>query len=385
MTSTDILEAIGKVDEAGAASGVVSEGDGLMLALQTYGAQDDYMWRSAERDGNQKRGVYWDSRELFLRDRHVVAYRPLPVSRGGQDPEEVVLTLERASDLVGGVDLMLHDPDRLGVAGILRSVVVEIGGQQIDAWRCWHADGLAAADADAAGDAFATLVTTVAGLHGRAVTRSGDALFVPLALAPFHDHNLLPLVALKYHPVKFRVRFAASYVSQGLQTRAALHGDQYMLDAAGRLKAVQNPLRIGVAQTQSSEGFRTVEGGGEASQALCLNHPIRTLFFWGFDVATVTRVRLTLDGAPFYDGPVEPLERLKAVRGLGHLEPTALFFAREPANSPFQSTVNFSRVDRAVLHITTAPGTPARHVFVAAISVQPMNFAGGMAGLSFSK
>jgi hypothetical protein len=383
MASTDILEAIGKVDEAGAASGEVSEGDGLMSALQRYGAQDDCMWRSAERDGNQERGVCWDSRELFLRDRHVVAYRPLPASRGGQDPEEVVFTLERASDLVGGVDLVLHDPDRLGVAGILRSVVVEIGGQQIDAWRCWHADGLAAASAD--GAAFATLVTTVAGLHGRAVTRSGDALFVPLALAPFHDHNLLPLLALKYHPVKFMVRFAASYVSRGSHTRAALHGDQYMLDAVGRLKAVKNPLRIGVAQTQSSEGFRTVEGGGEASQALCLNHPIRTLFFWGFDVATVTRVRLTLDGAPFYDGPVEPLERLKAVRGFGHLEPTALFFAREPADSPFQSTVNFSRVDRAVLHITTAPGTPARHVFVAAISVQPMKFAGGMAGLSFSK
>ena len=294
--------------------------------------------------------VVWDSKELFLREHHEVVYRELSTVLHWvrKDSEEVEFVLKHGPDLVGNVDLVLHDPDRLGVAGILRGVRVEIGGQRIDSWRCDDTIGRIDDSEAAAGVAFGTLVTTIAGLHGREVTRSDDTLFVPLALAPFHADTLLPIGALAFHDVKVIVRFAASYRMQSLAT---LYGDQYVLESAGRRRTVEN-LSLGVEQTHTSMGFRTAEGGGEASHVLHLDHPVTTLFFWGFDRATVTRVKLTLDGIPFYEGPVAPLERLKAVRGFGHLEPTAIFFARVPMHSQSQSTVNFSRVRICTLHGT---------------------------------
>jgi hypothetical protein len=323
----------------------------------------------------------WDSKELFLRERHEVAYRELSTVLQHwvrKDSEEVEFVLKHGPDLVGNVDLVLHDPDRLGVAGILRGVRVEIGGQRIDGWRC--DDTIVRVDDSeaAAGVAFGTLVTTIAGLHGREVTRSGDTLFVPLALAPFHADTLLPIGALAFHDVKVIVRFATSYLMHSLAT---LYCDQYVLESADRRRTVEN-LAFGIEQTRTSTGFRTAEGGGEASQVLHLDHPVTSLLFWGFDRATVTHVKLTLDGIPFYDGPVAPLERFKAVRGFGHLEPTAIFFTREPmhSHSHSQSTIDFSSVGRAVLHITTVPGTAARDVHIHAVTCKSLHIGCGMAG-----
>jgi hypothetical protein len=44
-------------------------------------------------------------------------------------------TLERGCDLVGDLDMVLHNPRRLAINDLLVSVEVNIGGHCIDKWR----------------------------------------------------------------------------------------------------------------------------------------------------------------------------------------------------------------------------------------------------------
>ena len=105
-------------------------------------------------------------------------------------------------------DLVIKDPDGVGVRGSIREINVYIGHQRIDFWsKC----------------DTTPIVDAILSLHGRSVSRHGDSLFVPLALAPFHDHNLLPLVSLKYHDVEVDVIF----VNDEFAKDAELYGKAY--------------------------------------------------------------------------------------------------------------------------------------------------------------
>lgn len=77
------------------------------------------------------------------------------------------------------------------------------------------------------------------------------------------------------------------------------------------------------------------------------------LMFWGVDKKTITRVTLQLNGYAIYEGPLEPLERLKEDRGLGGVEPVVIFFSQDGPDSPYQSTINFSRIDAVTMLLDT--------------------------------
>ena len=147
-----------------------------------------------------------------------------------------------------------------------------------------------------------------------------------------------------------------------------------------RRKLCKDTLEMGVAQIQwgASERSFTIE--------VCLNHPAAAIVFWGFDRSRVTNVRLRLDAGVFYDGPLEPLERAKETRLGAAVDACFIFFSRGPLWSDRQSTVNFSRIDRAFLEIkSTQELGPNDVVQVRAITLQPLRISCGMAGLAFSK
>jgi hypothetical protein len=362
--------------------------EGAWLALRARGAQDKYLFYEdddAYANANADYYFSWDVRPRFLTKRHTVTYCRLPTevksvrhpTANSNAPQFVrsssrVFTLRRTScDLVNGLDLVLRDPDgRIGIANIhevLRTVEVQIGGQRID--KMWFN--------------YPEVVDAWCALHGRRVERHSDLVFVPLPLAPLQAQNLLSLAALEHHEVHVCVHFV------GDQYDAELYGNAYYLEDRALATAA---YEMGVAQMQYAGGCRkTREGGGASEHELSFNHPVTALMLWGFDRASVVNVKLTLDGLAFYDGPLAPLERAKADRGLGHVAPSFIFFSA-PGTSPSstasrsQATVNFTRIDKAVLHLETAEGTPASEVEVyACSSLQPLRIAGGMAGLAFSK
>jgi hypothetical protein len=332
--------------------------DGSLFALVNKGRQDEYMFDAQKAD-------VWDVRRKFLSKRHTVSYKKLDVTVLVNANNSKKFQLDRKCDLVNGLDLVLLDRNGVGVQGILKSIKVEIGCQCIDVWH--------------ACDTFGTFVDATCAIHGRKVSRHGELLFVPLALAPFHHHNLLSLIGLEYHGVNILVEFTPAYEDALSST---IYGNAYYID--DRKAALD--YQMGTAQVQySRKSTRTVDGGGTSMHTVDFVHPITMMYFWGFDKASVVNVKLTFNDVPFYDGPLEPLERMQEMRGLKDVIPSMIFFSRTALSSTCQSTINFSRIDRAVLHLTTLKGSSECLVEVRGIGVQPIRIMAGMAGLAFSK
>jgi hypothetical protein len=351
---------------------------GAAMGLVARGPQDRYLFDPEHVDT-------WDVRRKFLREPYATVYRKLSTAAerrvlGKDGGTSVSFTLLCGGcDMVNDLDLVLAccgPPGIPDLGGILRRVEVRIGDQRIDGWE---------------GSDLGTLIGAMCAVFGRRVSRHGDRLFVPLALAPFHSHNLLSMVGLKRHAVVIAVEFgddaAAADADAATSAAPEIWGKTYFLSKARREAALS--YQMGIAETQW--GGDHVRGAylSHTAHHLRFDHPISMLLFWGVDKTTVREVALQLNGHDFYRGPLAPLERIKEERGLGHVEPVIFFFSQEPPSSAYQSTVNFSRIDSAVLYILTSDDGPwpaGRHdrvVHVHALSVHPMWVADGGAGKYF--
>ena len=366
---------------------------GALMALRADGAEDQFLFDEGLDD-------IWDVRRRFLRHPYATAYDKL--GGGGFLQEENAPRCEcppesarvsfaipagegAPADMVNELDLVLaldaEDPP-IAALRLIRSVEVRCADRRIDGWE---------------GTDVATLIETMCAVFGRKLSRHGDRLFVPLALAPFHSHNLLSLV-----------RSAASAASAALSdarppdvvvtvefvdaasasaSAAELYGRTYFLSPKARRRAAL-AYQMGSAYSQWGGDHPFPRSLSGMKHHLSFDHPVSMLMFWGVDKATLTSVSLQLNGRAFYDGPLAPLERVKEQRGLGHVEPVVVFFSQDPPSSPFQSTVNFSRIDSVTVVLrtrtrthTTADMTDGGHpdpvVRYYAVSVHPLHVADG--------
>jgi hypothetical protein len=358
---------------------------GSMMALVAVGAANKYFFDPDAAD-------MFDFRRKRITEHHSVVYGLLSVETTDYPSRNTVkFVFQPKCDAVSMVDLVVRDPEHIGVEGIVEEVSIEIGVQRIDKVHS------------------ATDLATVAAINGRSITAHNDTLFIPIALAPFQEWNVLPLIALPKHEVHIYVKFKEGFDGR---KEASLFGDSYFLGTDDRRYLANNALDMMVVQSQWGAGYLgaypeygdyTVEGGGLATFKLPFNHPVSMIYFWGCKKEDIINVQLLFDDASYYDGPLEPLERMKEVRlpkggsgpsGRGvHADaslreaknPSFIFFSREPLNSPMQSTVNMSRLDHVTLKITTREGSKKQAVNVRAINIQPLRFSSGMAGLAFSK
>ena len=333
-----------------------------LLALACKGLQDWYLFDAAHADT-------WDVRRKFLRDPYTTVYNKLPMTVEKRGTSFVFTLLHNAADMINDLDLVLKINSTLKIGSIIRGIHVHIGEQRIDSWE---------------GTDIGTLIDTMCAIFNRKVSRHGDKLFLPLALAPFHSHNLLSLVGLKDQPIRITVDFvgdSSSSKSDSSIADAEIYGKMYFLSESPRKEAMSYDM--GIAETQWGGDHPKGKYMSHTKHHLQFDHPISMLFFWGIDKATIQSVCLALNGHVFYDGPIEPLERIKEERGLGHVEPIIMFFSQEGFQSPYQSTVNFSRIDSATMVIGTKNTRNNTTIRYYAVAMHPLWVADGVCNKYF--
>ena len=101
------------------------------------------------------------------------------------------------------------------------------------------------------------------------------------------------------------------------------------------------------------------------------------------DRSKVKNVKLLLDGAGFYDGPLQLLDHAKRQWLGDDVIPSLLRFTNEPFDKEIKSTVNFTRLDRPELVIETEEEEATVHVV--GLNVQGFRYISGMVGLLYSK
>jgi hypothetical protein len=394
-TTTETHE---KVDAASAdADAVEAEyipANGLLLAMCAHGRQDEYINDPKLRDSFDVRRKYLDMEGGLYKCIYAKVIASRSVSVGGAP--KITFNVARKCDLLNRVDLVLPvipdiaDASRpLALDRIIQRIRVEIGSQCID---CLSVAG-----------GLETQINTTCALMGsphRRVRVVGGKMFVPLAMAPFHDSDMAVLMALQHHELNVHVSLHADYEHpcDGWE----LYANQYVLDVPAR-RALHGKLQEHFTLQSQYTGAETLKAGVNRFK-LNFNHPIHLIYFWGFDATKVTRVALELNGGAVYDGCIEALHNLQRARGLdvwsaepakfaGHgpanVEPTVLFFNQAPLHLHSTATINFSRIDRAELVIETTEDVPlssdSRTVHIVALNTQPIRYMAGMAGLAFSK
>ena len=337
-----------------------------MNRLATIGAQDiSYKARlRLAQEGRSESGKICKG-ELYGHEYRVLTATREEYPRMGR----VKLKLARDADLISGLDLALHNPERRPLNDLLSSIVVEIGGQRIDA--------LGGPDGD-----FEAHLHLLCAWYRQEVTQVGEWTVVPLLLGPFNRDVLLPMMALQYHEVSLWLHFACSLAD------VQVWGGTYYMEAGERRECLARVCReITVLQTQFTgrETLQPVVAGEDKENVFTyrcnFNHPCLMLAFHGFDKARVSRVLLRHNCKVVMDNSIELLEYYKAKRGMGDLDHVCVFFADDDTQA---AAWNFSRMDKLELQVVSSQDTPVDlHVY--AINKQHLRVASGMAGLEYSK
>lgn len=384
---------------------------GILTALSAKGHQDTYMEASSKLfDCHQKdymKGTYQTMYKILDTEQKLVKSKLT-------NNFQLEFNIKRTCDFINMVDIAIHNPDNLSIHELITSVTVEIGGQRMDRMGVTPD--------------IETQIRTNAAIFNRVVTTVNGTTFIPLTMAPLHEHNLISPSALKYHDVKIIVelneKFVNSPVSKGgvgksntahsfftggkyssvysevdeleeieqgtqsenrkkdaIMKKIVLYGNVYYLDDPERKILYENSDEFITIQNQYTGSEKLKKGVNTIK--LHYNHPVYMMYFWGFDKTKVKNVKLTLEGHSMYDGPIEPLEHHKNQRGLGHVEPTFIFFSPDKFNVPTGSSVNFSRMDYPRLMIETEEEDADIHIV--GLNMQPLRMMSGMAGLAFSK
>lgn len=316
--------------------------DGALLALAAYGQQDKWMHEDSR---------LFDMRKVFLTERYQVVYRKINTELKSVNNKKRCLLVLRKCDLINSLDIMIRKPENIS------SIEVEYGGQRFD--KIYGFEQL----------------KTLAALYRRPITNNGDTYMIPLCMAPFHFNNLA-FPSTQWHELVISVEFIEPY-----DDIFEIYGKMYFLIPEARKRLFDTAHEYSTVQSQYSGEDRV--HAGINTIALNFNHPVYMIYFYGLDKSKINNIRLVLNDAVYYDGPLLPLEQVKAARGLGHVEPVMMFFSPDPINVCPKSTINFSRLDYPKLEIDTTEEDVDVHVV--GLNCQGVRYMNGMYGLVYSK
>ena len=378
---------------------------GGLLQLVAYGAQDVYL------SGNPQITFF---KVAYRRHTNFSMESIEQTFNGNADfGRRVTCQISRNGDLIHRMYLQVNltglttAANALVGLSLIKSVELEIGGQRIDKqygdWMyIWNE--LSLPTGKQAG--FKSMVGTPNALTGG----NGAATFyVPLEFWFCRNPGLaLPLIALQYHEVKVNIEFSTatealiSSTSPVMGT-TALWVDYVFLDTDERRRFAQLSHEYLIEQLQ----FTGEENIGAASNKVKLNfnHPVKELV-WVMQNAPGTSgtsdefgdytdttgnytvsAKLQLNGHDRfaerqgkYFNEVQPFQHHTNVptnKGIN-----VYSFALKPEEHQPSGTLNFSRIDSAVLNVTAS--TNAKRIRVYAVNYNVLRVMSGMGGLAYS-
>ena len=243
-----------------------------------------------------------------------MAYARIPVkTTWSKDSTRVCMVFERTCDLVNMIDLVIDDSLYENIANIY----VEGGGQRFDKFY------------------NKTQIETTAAIFGRKVSRCDGLVIVPLAMAPFYETNLV-MPSTEHHDLNLIVHF--SHPVDEPVREVQLYGNRYLLSPADRQSLVKEPHEFVTYQSQYTGEEKIKKGINKIR--LHFTHPCILIYFWGMDRSKVKNVKLLLDGASFYDGPLQLLEHAKRQWLGDDVIPSLLRFTNEPSERCTLSPIN---------------------------------------------
>ena len=368
------------------------------MQLVAYGAQDVYL------TGNPQI-TFW--KVVYRRHTNFAMESIEQTFNGTADfGKKVTCTISRNGDLVHKVYLQVKvktnatnsTGSRFGHR-LIKSVEVEIGGQQIDKhygeWMdVWH--DLTCPEEKAAG--METML-------GKSTLADDTTLYIPLQFWFCKNPGLaVPLIALQYHEVKINLEFAdqsavdngaGSPVAYGVVlSSAALWVDYIYLDTDERRRFAQVSHEYLIEQLQFT-GTESLSGNSDKIR-MNFNHPVKELV-WVQELSTApytwaamnSRVKMLLNGHDrfaernsSYFNLVQPHQHHTRVPS-GNIH--CYSFALKPEEHQPSGTCNFSRIDNATLQLTrdsaVADNTNLR---LFAVNYNVLRVMSGMGGLAYS-
>jgi hypothetical protein len=365
---------------------------GGLLQLVAYGAQDVYL------TGNPQITFF---KVVYRRHTNFSMESIEQTFNGTADfGRRVTCQISRNGDLIHRMYLQATITEGDTGAGtnvglnLIKNVELEIGGQRIDKqygdWMyIWNE--LSLPSGKTAG--YNTMV-------GASFTQNTTStLYIPLEFWFCRNPGLaLPLIALQYHEVKVNIEFnTEGSLGAGAFTlgTTSLWVDYIFLDTDERRRFAQLSHEYLIEQLQFT-GEETVTSNASNKIKLNFNHPVKELVwvtqgsgsFVG-DYEAIADAKLQLNGhdrfatrAGTYFTHVQPYQHHEKIPNDKNIN--VYSFALKPEEHQPSGTLNFSRIDSAVLNVTTGSvGTPVR-ARIYATNYNVLRVMSGMGGLAYS-
>jgi hypothetical protein len=332
-------------------------------------------------------------------------------------------TISRNGDLVGRMFV-----DAAGTPGttsnpgsdFIKSVALEIGGQQIDKhsgkWmEVWaelteeNPSGVVGDTKAESAQALGTKFQRMSGMGGVIGTAAAGRHWIPLQFSFCRNPGLaLPLIALQYHEVKIIMEHVFTGVFSNAQVHNKLWAEYHYLDTDERRRFAQVSHEYLIEQVQE-QTLTSATGNKD----LNFNHPVKELV-WASSTSAVgvdnstqlvipgtagtTTFRLKLNGHDrFATLPLSYFSRTQTWEyhtgaGLNSaaVGDSSLFndsicvysFALKPEEHQPSGTCNFSRIDNAQLVVAGDDMGANAHIY--AVNYNVLRIMSGMGGLAYS-
>ena len=380
---------------------------GGLLQLVAYGAQDVYL------SGNPQITFF---KVAYRRHTNFSMESIEQTFNGNADfGRRVTCQISRNGDLIHRMYLQVEvkaakfEAKSYAGLALIKSVELEIGGQRIDKqygdWMyIWNELSLPTGKKEGYLSMIGANTTSVV-----APTTAADImLYVPLEFWFCRNPGLaLPLIALQYHEVKVNIEFdtaANAGINAGTMGTTALWVDYVFLDTDERRRFAQLSHEYLIEQLQFT-GEENISGASSKVK-LNFNHPVKELVwvmqnptsattpdtFGDFTDATSTTnytvsAKLQLNGHDRfaerkgkYFNMVQPFQHHTNVPSNAGIN--VYSFALKPEEHQPSGTLNFSRIDSAVLNVTATAN--AGRIRVYAVNYNVLRVMSGMGGLAYS-
>jgi hypothetical protein len=298
------------------------------------------------------------------------------LSQGGMSS----VRFERKGDLLGYVyltSIASNATENLDWSTVIDKVELLVGGQVIDEQDAFFTDNIAP-------DLMATgLAKSAAG----SLYNGGSSKFYPLRFSFCENwQSALPLVALQYHDVELRIRWASHVNVDSTARRIECYANYVYLDTAEREMLAREPQQILITQVQKATASLS------KIQELNFNHPIKYLAASNVAADSVhttsNRIKLQINGTDVTDFKfADPhYSMVSSYYHMPHSDGTnkdSLYvfpFCLDTSRLQPTGTLNFSRLDSA--RLVSETNNFKDNIY--AVNFNILRVENGMGGLMYS-